>query len=599
MTSTYYLALNFNNHIPVKTDMTFKQGDKGITLNLSTSGLTTTGTTAHIVFKRSNGTSVEAELTGQSGPTYTYTILGNEFEVPGVVVADLKLYDGDTQRVSTASFIFQVTGDTLDGIGGGTGGYSDQLEQLSQEFEDTLEQYEEAFADVGAVHPAGNYDPTTEYSPLDLVYYATDNSTYLCLEQCTGETPSPSSQYWQLVVDGSNMSTPDFDDLGDVDMTGVQNGQVPTYNSATQKYEPGNGGGGGSAADITYDNTTSKLSSTKVQGAIDETNSRVTRFEKIIGGKNLNSFPYYNSSATIGGIVYTVYQDGSIKATQTATSEASFYMHSRTEALNSLHLDPGTYILSGCPSGGSQNTYCLILSVKDSDNVSVTVYDTGNGATITIPSGASNATVSIYIKSGTALPAGGLMFYPMIRDSSISDNAWQPYGASNFTEKTDISSIIATGTTNTTGAQIPNGAYFYLNGVFCRAIANIATSATFTKNTNYVETNIGAELTPAPTTTGISFSDCTHFDGGYVKIGKFAILNMRIKISTASSSAKVYCTLPSSIWPISATAILCENVSDDTAPVNASLQPSSGSLYLKNTVANKNFALSGIWIVAN
>ena len=265
MTSAYSINLNFNNTIPVKTDFTFKQGDKGITLNLATTGLDPTGTTAHIVFKRSNGTSVEAELTGETGPSYSYTILGNEFEIPGVVVADLKLYDGDTQRVSTASFIFLVTGDTMDGVGGGTGGYSDQLEQLSQEFEDTLTQYEEAFADVGAVHAAGNYDPTTEYSPLDLVYYSTDNSTYLCVEGCTGETPSPSSQYWQLVVDGSAMSTPNLGDLNDVDTTGASSGDLLGFDGAD--WAPVDFP---DADDIDYDNTSSGLTATKVRAAIDE-----------------------------------------------------------------------------------------------------------------------------------------------------------------------------------------------------------------------------------------------------------------------------------------------------------------------------------------
>lgn len=267
MTSTYSINLNFNNTIPVKTDFTFKQGDKGITLNLATIGLDTTGTTAHIVFKRSNRTSVEAELTGQSGPNYSYTILGNEFEIPGVVVADLKLYDGDTQRVSTASFIFLVTGDTMDGIGGGTGGYSDQLEQLSQEFEETLEEYKDAFGDVGVVNPRGAYDSTADYNVLDLVSY--QGSSYLCRTACKNKVPT-NTTYWQVFASGAQ----------------------------------------------------------------------------------------------------------------------------------------------------------------------------GN------------------------------------------DNA----------KRVDLTSIIATGSTNTTGAQIPYGAYFYLNGVFCRAIADIATNATFTKNTNYIETTAGRDL---------------------------------------------------------------------------------------------------------
>lgn len=61
-------------------------------------------------------------------------------------------------------------------------------------------------------------------------------------------------------------------------------------------------------------------------------------------------------------------------------------------------------------------------------------------------------------------------------------------------EQNDLTSIIATGSTNTTGAQINSGSYFYLNGVFCKALSNIAANASFTKNTNYKETTIAAEL---------------------------------------------------------------------------------------------------------
>lgn len=268
MTSAYSINLNFNNTIPVKTDFTFKQGDKGITLNLATTGLDTTGTTAHIVFKRSNGTSVEAELTGQTGPSYSYTILGNEFEIPGVVVADLKLYNGDTQRVSTASFIFLVTGDTMDGVGGGTGGYSDQLEELSQEFSDTLEEYKDAFGDVGAVNPRGAYDSTEDYNVLDLVSY--QGSSYLCRTACKNKVPTDTT-YWQVFASGGggtddyedlenkpsingvelsgDKSTGDlgieFNDLDDVDMTGVTDGQVPTWDASEQKYKPGTPAAGG------------------------------------------------------------------------------------------------------------------------------------------------------------------------------------------------------------------------------------------------------------------------------------------------------------------------------------------------------------------
>ena len=58
--------------------------------------------------------------------------------------------------------------------------------------------------------------------------------------------------------------------------------------------------------------------------------------------------------------------------------------------------------------------------------------------------------------------------------------------------QSDLASIHATGSTNTTGATIAAGTYFYLNGVLVRAKAAIANGATFTENTNYETVTAGA-----------------------------------------------------------------------------------------------------------
>jgi hypothetical protein len=204
MTSAYTINLNPNITTPVKTGYTFKAGDKGITFNIVVNEMdNATGMTAKICFMRANGASVEATLTG-TGPTFSYTTLGNEFAVPGVVVADVKFYNSTTQRYSTASFVFNVIGDTLDGIGAGTGGYSDQLETLSAEFSDTLHEYQDAFGLVGAIIPRGVYSATTHYSALDLVSYS--GSSWLCREGCTGVTPS-AGQYWQLFASGNDYAS--------------------------------------------------------------------------------------------------------------------------------------------------------------------------------------------------------------------------------------------------------------------------------------------------------------------------------------------------------------------------------------------------------
>lgn len=64
-------------------------------------------------------------------------------------------------------------------------------------------------------------------------------------------------------------------------------------------------------------------------------------------------------------------------------------------------------------------------------------------------------------------------------------------GLSTKTDKSDLTSINATGTTNTTGSPIDAGKYFYLNGELVKAKVDIASNATFTLNTNYEEVTAG------------------------------------------------------------------------------------------------------------
>jgi len=51
--------------------------------------------------------------------------------------------------------------------------------------------------------------------------------------------------------------------------------------------------------------------------------------------------------------------------------------------------------------------------------------------------------------------------------------------------KTDITNISITGTTNNTGSNILAGTLFYLNGALCKTLVDVANGATFTDGTNY------------------------------------------------------------------------------------------------------------------
>jgi hypothetical protein len=61
---------------------------------------------------------------------------------------------------------------------------------------------------------------------------------------------------------------------------------------------------------------------------------------------------------------------------------------------------------------------------------------------------------------------------------------------SNKANKSDITNISITSTTNNTGSKILTGTLFYLNGTLCKTLTDIASGATFTEGTNYVPTTL-------------------------------------------------------------------------------------------------------------
>lgn len=82
--------------------------------------------------------------------------------------------------------------------------------------------------------PKGNYDSTVTYTMLDMVVY--NGSSYICKQECTGVVPT-NTTYWMLNASGSAVAY--INDIGDVVITNVSNGQVLMYDSATQKWVNG------------------------------------------------------------------------------------------------------------------------------------------------------------------------------------------------------------------------------------------------------------------------------------------------------------------------------------------------------------------------
>lgn len=125
------------------------------------------------------------------------------------------------------------------------------------------------------------------------------------------------------------------------------------------------------------------------------------------GGKNKAHITY--TSNTVGGITITVNSDGTFTTNGTASKD-------KTILIGAYDGVSGTrYTITGCPSGGGSSTYRLYASSLGND--------TGNGATGSYNSGATNISLQFYAGANM----NGLTFKPMVHISSETDATFAPY----------------------------------------------------------------------------------------------------------------------------------------------------------------------------
>lgn len=98
--------------------------------------------------------------------------------------------------------------------------------------------------------------------------------------------------------------------------------------------------------------------------------------------ENLIPFPYYDMNFSnikeTNGIKFIVNSDGSITADGTATDDAYYTIRHKTNERFSL--PAGTYTLSGCPIGGSLNTFHMYIADDNHDIAK----DFGNSCLFTV-----------------------------------------------------------------------------------------------------------------------------------------------------------------------------------------------------------------------
>ena len=214
-----------------------------------------------------------------------------------------------------------------------------------------------------------------------------------------------------------------------------------------------------------------------------------------LGAKNLLPNENTPTTVTAGNVIYTKQADGTITTNGgiTASSDSNYNFWA---IANDVLLPPGRYILSGCPDGGAEGTYCLYIHFRNSDNTEwAECHINGGGDTpFTVPDGRKQF-ITIRIKKNTVIPAGGFTFKPMIRLAEDSDAIYRPYAMTNreITNELVHDSYVSSGLT-CTGCEIIAGGYTKIGNlvVVCMRIKATATGndklisgfPAYTKKTN-------------------------------------------------------------------------------------------------------------------
>ena len=187
-----------------------------------------------------------------------------------------------------------------------------------------------------------------------------------------------------------------------------------------------------------------------------------------VGDKTINILPYpYNSisgTETIEGITFKVNTDGTILASGTSTKDIACVLLQRNKSCSCLQPNK-KYILSGCPTGGSQTGYRLTYNRRGPNNTTLKTWsDIGDKIIIDTNNETTNDTFAveqIYIWIQRETTIDNLTFKPMLIDIDElpnERNRWlYPYVMPEFTSPEDYTSNGITFTTINDGDILVTG----------------------------------------------------------------------------------------------------------------------------------------------
>lgn len=168
-----------------------------------------------------------------------------------------------------------------------------------------------------------------------------------------------------------------------------------------------------------------------------------------VDSKNLIPYPYTYTTQLRNGVTLTDNGDGTITANGTATGSVFFYVSD-----NTITLAKGTYFLSGCPTGGTGETYSMYAVGYDNGKEVLRPWDFGNGVKFTSPIDNLVVAVIIFIRPNTTV--NNLVFKPQIEKGEVATE-YTPYkqGFSGVEVSRYSKNLLSTITTWTNGVNVP------------------------------------------------------------------------------------------------------------------------------------------------
>lgn len=142
------------------------------------------------------------------------------------------------------------------------------------------------------------------------------------------------------------------------------------------------------------------------------------------GGKNVIPYPYVETTKTKNGLTFTDNGDGTITVNGTATANTNFILCNSSRWINQ---PAGSYVLSGCPSGGGQYTYILRAQLSSGSASPTGMNDVGSTSNANFSEEVTlNSGYNIYIYVGSGITLNNAIFKPQI-ELGATATEYAPY----------------------------------------------------------------------------------------------------------------------------------------------------------------------------